>query len=73
MCVNAGFVPVSLPGLFTPNLPGYEQKSHMRQTLLAPLQGNRIFTEAADNEASPEDGAEVDGELGQGKITFLFG
>ena len=28
---------------------------------------------AADNEASPEDEAEVDGEFGQGKITFLFG
>jgi len=37
------------------------------------LQSNKVLTEAADNEASPEDGAEVDGELGQGQITFLFG
>ena len=28
---------------------------------------------AADRETKPEDGAEVDGELGQGQFTFLSG
>ncbi len=46
------------------DLPGYEQKPHMRPTTL----GER----AADREAEPEDGAEVDVELGQGQFTTLI-
>ncbi|WP_302119734.1 hypothetical protein [Allorhodopirellula heiligendammensis] len=40
------------------DLPGYEQKPHMRPT----TPGER----AADREAEPEERAEVDEELGQG-------
>ena len=57
MCVNAGFVPFRYPDSSHQDLPGYEQKSHE-----ADVSGEW----AADHEASPEDGAEVDGELGQG-------
>ncbi len=46
------------------DLPGYEQKPHRRPTTL----GER----AADREAEPEDGAEVDVELGRGQITTLI-
>jgi hypothetical protein len=43
--------------------PGYEQKPHTRPT----TPGER----AADREAEPEDGAQVDVELGRGQITCL--
>ena len=64
MCVNSGFV-LTLPGLFTP------RPARLRTEI--PYEADALGELAADNEASPEDGAEVDGELGQGQITFLFG
>ena len=45
--------------------PGYEQKPHKRPTTPG--------EQAADCETKPEDGAEVDVELGRGQITFLSG
>jgi hypothetical protein len=68
MCVNAGFV-LPLPGLFTPSPARLRTEIPYEADALGP--GKRY--RAADNEASPEDEAEVDGELGQGKVTFLFG
>jgi len=47
------------------DLPGYVQKPDMRPTTPGEW--------AADHETKPEDGAEVDRELGQGQITFLSG
>ena len=47
------------------DLPGDEQKSHLRP--IAP--GER----ACQREAELEDGVEVDVALGQGQITFLSG
>ncbi len=44
--------------------PGYEQKPHTRPTTLG--------EQAADCETEPEDGAEVDVELGRGQITTLI-
>ena len=72
MCVNAGFV-LSLPGLFSPRPARLRTEIPYEADALGTVAKQQIFTEAADNEASPEDGAEVDGELGQGQITFLFG
>ena len=46
------------------DLPGYEQKPDTRPT----TPGER----AADRETEPEDGAQVDRELGQGQITTLI-
>ena len=65
MCVNAGFVPISLPRLFTP------RPARLRTETL--YEADALGEWAGDHEANPEDEAEVDGELGQGKITFLFG
>ncbi len=47
------------------DLPGYEQKLHLRPTTPGEC--------AVQHEAELEDGAEVDGELGQGSFTFLSG
>lgn len=55
----------SLPGLFTP------RPARLRTEI--PYEADVSGEWAGDHEASPEDGTEVDGELGQGKITFLFG
>ena len=46
------------------DLPGYEQKPDTRPT----TPGER----AADRETEPEDGAQVDRELGQGQITCFL-
>ena len=59
VCTNA------LPRLFTP------RPARLRTEI--PYEADALGESAADDEASPEDKAEVDGELGQGKITFLFG
>ena len=64
MCVSVDLHPRRRPRS-RQDLPGYEQKPHTRPT----TPGER----AADREAEPEAGAEVDEELGQGQITFLFG
>jgi hypothetical protein len=48
-----------------PGPPGYEQKPDTRPTTPGEW--------AADRETKPEDGAEVDRELGRGQITFLSG
>ena len=56
---------ISPPRLFTP------RPARLRTETL--YEADALGEWAADHEASPEDEAEVDGELGQGQITFLFG
>ena len=65
MCVNAGFVPLSPPRLFTP------RPARLRTETLYDADVSGQW--AADHETNPEDETEVDGELGQGQITLLFG
>jgi hypothetical protein len=65
MCVNAGFVPKSLPRLFTP------RPARLRTEI--PYEADVLDERAGDREVDPENRTEVDGKLGQGKITFLFG
>ena len=61
---------ISPPRLFTPRPARLRTETLYEADALWPY---GIDTVAADHEASPEDEAEVDGELGQGQITFLFG
>ena len=56
---------ISLPRLFSP------RPARLRTETL--YEADALGEWAADHEASPEDKAEVDGELGQGQITLLFG
>ena len=55
MCVNAGFVPNSLPRLFTP------RPARLRTEI--PYEADVQDERAADREVDPENGTEVDGEL----------
>lgn len=56
---------ISLPRLFTP------RPARLRTEI--PYEADVPDERAADRKVNPETGTEVDGELGQGKITFLFG
>jgi hypothetical protein len=55
----------SLPRLFTP------RPARLRTE--TPYEADVLDERAGDREVDPETGTEVDGELGQGQITFLFG
>ena len=55
----------SLPRLFTP------RPARLRTEI--PYEADVLDERAGDREVDPETGTEVDGELGQGKITLLFG